>query len=200
MDEALDYEKVIERVDSAHETPEEAPVSIDLSTAFENFIEEKELRYSDVSALVEGAEVKKIEGAPEAQVQAPAPRQEVPVPKHELGKEMEGAAGKLRGMIGGAGREFEGSVTKEIEKAKEANLVMPTLSMQDQLSDLEKIDEGLGEDVFDKEQIGIIIKEIGALSNIVARQDTSELSDDEKEIALMRDQKVKEIKVRLHMR
>lgn len=203
MDGELDYEKVILQVDAAPEVSETASISIDISAAFGNSIEMKELRYEDVSALIEGAETKKAETQPEAkpqpevQVQAAA----VPiVPKHEVGKEMAGAAIRLRGMIGGVGKEFEESVTKRIESVEDANLVMPTLSTQDQLSDLEKIEGGIDAGLFDKEQTDIIVQEVNALSRIIARQDTSGLSDDEKEIALMRDQKVKEIKVRLHLK
>ncbi len=201
MDETLDYEKVIVQVDAAPEPSEKSSISIDLSTAFDNSIEVKELKYDDVSAFIdsvaEGA--KKAEAAPEAKPK-PAVQVQAAAPKHDVQREMEVAATKLRGMIGGAGKELEKTVTKEFAKPKETKLVMPTLSTQDQLADLEKIQDGIEGNLFTKDQMDIIIQEVQELSKNPASKETGGMSDEEKEVALMRDQKVKEIKVRLHLK
>ncbi len=151
MDETLDYEKVIVQVDAAPEPSEKSSITIDLSSAFKDPIEAKELKYGDVSAFIDNVfeTAKKPEAAPDAKPK-PAVQVQAAVPKHDVEKEMGDAAAKLRGMIGGAGKEIENTVTKEFVKPKE-KLVMPTLSTQDQLSDLEKIQEGIEENLFSKE-------------------------------------------------
>jgi hypothetical protein len=198
LTDALDYDKIIEMVDAEGAQPSDASVSIDLSSAFADEIEVKELKYADVSAIVEGVEPRK-ESAPEIKQQQPEVQAPVAIPKHETSKEMEGAAGVLKGMVGGAGNELEETVTKEVEKKKGEDLVMPSLSVQDQLADLEKIAEGIKERAFDKEQLKIISQEVAALSS-EAGTGREGLGEEQLEIVMLRDQKVKEIKGKLHMR
>ncbi len=54
-------------------------------------------------------------------------------------------------------------VERQIIKRKIKDLVLPTLSIQDQISELEKIKEGLDEKVFNEEQISIIKEEVSGL-------------------------------------
>ena len=197
MEEQVDFAKFVELVDSAGASSNESSVLIDVSEVFENALEIRTIKYEDVSQLLEGGEAKKAEVAPEAQPKAQA---EAEVPKRPMKEETENAAAKLRGMVGGVGKEFEKNVSKEIEKAEKRGLVMPRLSLQDQLSDLEKIDEGIAENVFDKEQTKIIVDEVKTISFIASHEDVEKLEEDQKEIALMRNQKIKEIKDRLNIR
>jgi hypothetical protein len=198
LTDALDYDKIIEMVDAEGAQPSDASVSIDLSSAFADEIEVKELKYSDVSAIVEGVEPRK-DSVPEMRQQQPEVQAPVAVPKHETSKDMEGAAGVLKGITGGAGNELEETVTKEVEKKKGEELVMPSLSVQDQLADLEKIAEGIKEKAFDKEQLKIISQEVAALSS-EAGKGREGLGDEQLEIVMLRDHKVKEITGKLHLR
>lgn len=193
MEDTADYEKMVAMIDSADVQHAESSVSIDVSKALQNEFEEKELKFADVSGLLEGV---KTEAAPEVQAQ---PKAQMQIPKHEIGGEMQGAASKLKEMTGGISKEFAESVSKEVEKAKEEGLIMPTLSLQDQLSDLEKIEEGLGAGVFDKDQIKIIVQEVTALSSIAAHEGAGSFGEEQGDTVLMRNQKIKEIKDRLNI-
>ena len=70
---------------------------------------------------------------------------------------------------------------------------MPKLSVQDQLSDLESIEQGMAEGTFDKKQLGIIANEIRWLYAASMREDTKGLSDEQKELVALRNQKAIEI-------
>ncbi|MGA3020731.1 MAG: hypothetical protein ABSD68_02165 [Candidatus Micrarchaeales archaeon] len=197
MEEPTDFAKLVELVDSAGAYSNESTVLIDISEVFGNTLNIRKMKYEDVSQLLEGGEVKKAEVAPEAQ---PKAQVEAAVPKRPTKKETEKAAEKVRNMAGGKGKEFEKKVNKEIEKAEKKGLVIPRLSLQDQLSDLEKIDEGIAEGVFDKEQTKIILDEVKTISYISSHEDIEKFSEDQKEIVFMRNQKIKEIKDRLHIK
>lgn len=200
MEETLDYEKLADAVDAANPAYGGTPIPIDISEVFANRLETKTLKYSDLEAILEHVEFKRGPAAPEA-VQQPRVQKEAVekqrVPRKETHEEMVSAAQKLRGLAGKAGREFEETVERGVEKKKEEELVMPRLSLQDQLSDLEKIDEGLDEGVFSEEQTSVIVEEVNALSSISTREDISGFSEEQKEIALIRNAKIREIKDKL---
>lgn len=201
MEDELDYQKAAAAVDSIDANAGGESLPIDIAEVFANRLEVKKVRYAELSPMLDKLEMKKGETLPEAPAQAKQQQkpQQPQALRHELSKEMVSAAARLRSMAGGVGREFEGGVVRRIEEAEQAKLVMPTLSLQDQLSDLEKIKEGLGEGVFNKEQLKIIAQEVKGLSSLAAREDQSKLSDDQRELALMRNQRVKEIKTGLNM-
>lgn len=74
-------------------------------------------------------------------------------------------------------------------------LVLPSLSLQDQTSELEKIGMGLDRKAFDQEQIGIIKKEVAGL-----RQTRSAPVDDfQKELVRIRDARLGEVMAKLGM-
>lgn len=80
-------------------------------------------------------------------------------------------------------------------RAKTANpneLVLPKLSIYDQVSELERIIEGLGENAFDKEHIEIIKKEVYGLNDELNRQkrDTKRLSSMELSIIELRNSRL----------
>ncbi len=135
------------------------------------------------------------------QARAPQMQPRTRATKQNIGNEMAEAAGRLKNMMGAAGTEFEKGVKKEIveTKVEKQQTVMPKLSLQDQVSDLEKIEEGIGEDAFDDEQIEIIKQEINALSLAASKEMMSRLSWEQKQLALLRNQKIKEIRRALNM-
>jgi len=194
--DAPDYQKIVEMVDAADSAYGGESETIDVNTIFSNRIEIKKLRYAQVSALLEKGGV--IPEMPE--VQPAAQQVQVQVPRQELGKERASAAAKLKGMVGGAGKEFEEEVKKKVETSAEAGLIMPTLSLQDQISDLEKISEGIDEGVFNGNQKKVIIQEIRWLSSSAAREKPASLNQEKRDMLTLREQKVKEIKGKLNIR
>lgn len=214
MEDTLDYDKIAADVDAIDNAATQERVTIDISATLANRIEIKNVGYDEMDRMLESMETRKAEVAsaqetaqpqtvtqqPAAQPLAPAPASQTPrVPQIQVGKEMESAGKRLRDMMGNAGKEFEQSVSQHVEEEKEKNLAMPKLSLHDQVDDLEKIEEGLNENVFDPEQLRVIGEEVGALDKIAARQDTSKAPDDQRELLVVREQKVKEIKARLNI-
>ncbi len=206
MADETDYQKMVALVESIGEAPSPESITVDVSEAFQDRLQVRSLKYLDVSepldrleahrpapqqrAVVQQPSTPKPQVQPQVQPQQPAPQ----VPKRQVSKEMTGAASKLRSMVGGAGKEFAESVTKRVEETQEAGLVMPKLSLQDQVSDLDKIKEGLDEKVFDRDQLKIIAQEIRGISQVAAREDVGRMSSDQRELAEMRNQRIKEIK------
>lgn len=202
MAEDQEYQQVVSLVDSIASASTEESTSIDVGEVFLHRLPIKEIGYAEADKMFEKGALSRPapqEAPIQPSVQQPKPQVQVQVPKHEVRKETEGAAAGLRRLMGGAGKEYAESVTRE-EKEKEEQLVMPKLSVQDQLSDLEKIKEGIDENVFDKEQLGIIVEEVSGMSKIAAREDTNRMSADQRELVLMRNQRIKEIKGRLNIK
>ncbi len=211
-----DYQKAVSLVDTIDTSHGPESAQIDMSDVFANRLQLKKLSYADVGQLIERGEkgtAYKPEAAqapqPAQQAHAqPAPQRPQPqpqpqpaprVPKHELSKDMNGAAERLRSMVGGAGKEFATDVSTKIEEAKEANLVLPKLSLQDQISDLDKMKEGIDEHVFDAEQLHIIEEEVDGMERISTRESKSTLNDEQRELVIMRNQRLKELKGRLNI-
>ncbi len=104
--------------------------------------------------------------------------------------------------IGGAAKELEdalssiGSVMAKVTEAKPGKgLVLPGLSPSDQLSELEKIMEGIDTGAFDKEHMGIIRMEVSGLSKSLAVRKAPQGADTG--ILALRDKKLKEVLIKL---
>ncbi|MEM3181325.1 MAG: hypothetical protein QXS17_02515 [Candidatus Micrarchaeaceae archaeon] len=82
-------------------------------------------------------------------------------------KELNEAAKRIE-SVAGAGSTLRRSFSEAREQRQLKGLVLPTLSLNDQISDLEKIDEGLKEHVFNSEQLKIIKLEANGLSRLIA--------------------------------
>lgn len=201
MQERHDYESVAAMLDSLGTGASQESEAIDLSDVFSDTLKVKTVAYADIANRLEGRTEQQGSEAVHEEA-APAPQRaeaRAEMPRLAVNTEMRGAAGALRSMVGGIGRELEEGIKREEEKRAEKGLVMPKLSVQDQISDLEKINEGLQESVFNGEQKGIIAQEVRWLSSAAARGNLSGLNDYMRELVLIRDQKVKEIKGRLHI-
>ena len=212
MPDDADYESVASMVDSLEMTAGQESAQVEIEDVFADSLKVKRIAYADILKSLEAPEARKAERVQAAAAQpqaagatrlqgAQAPQRPRPeAPELEVGKEMAGAADRLRSIVGSAGRGLEESIQREEEKREERNLVMPRLSVQDQLSDLEKMAEGLQEGVFDAGQKKIITEEIRWLSSAASRKNLSGMNDEMRELVLLRDQKVKEIKGRLNIR
>ncbi len=104
--------------------------------------------------------------------------------------------------IGGAAKELEdalssiGNAMSKVTEAKpDRGLVLPGLSPSDQLSELEKIVEGIDTGAFDKEHIGIIKMEVSGLSKSLAARKAPQGADSG--ILALRDKKLKEVLIKL---
>ncbi|MCL5239006.1 MAG: hypothetical protein M1286_00835 [Candidatus Marsarchaeota archaeon] len=196
------YQKTVLLVDSIDATRGSESAVIDVSEIFANSFELKRLSYSDVNQLIERSEkgtAPRTEAVQAMPAQQPSLQPRLQVAKHDTTADAAGAAARLRSMAGSVGKEFASGVTAKVEEAEEANLVLPKLSVQDQLSDLEKMKEGIDEHVFGAEQLKIIGEEMKGMSRISANEDTSRMPADQRELVLMRNQRVKEIKGRLNI-
>lgn len=197
MVQETEYESSASLVDSIEAARGSEQATIDMSEVFANRLAIRTLKYAEADQMLEKGDLRRAEAVQE---QVQQPKTQIRVPKQEVSAERESAASRLRSMVGGAGKELAESVSTRVETAKEAQLVMPKLSLQDQLSDLEKIREGLDENVFDKEQISIIREEIDGMSQILAREDASTMGSEQRELVQARNQRVKEIKGRLNIK
>ena len=194
--DASDYEKASELIGEAG-AGGAATATIDIDGMLAERIEIRSVAYSEVSALLESVEATSAEASQQqqqAQQRSAAQRTEPQAQVgRALGKEAAGAASALKGAVGGAGKEFEVFVKSDLAAASAKRLVMPKLSVQDQLSDLEGIEEGVSEGVFDKRHMGIIAEEIRWLYAASMREDTKSLSEEQKELVALRNKKVMEI-------
>ncbi len=66
-------------------------------------------------------------------------------------------------------KDIEEAINKQREERMFKGLVLPKLSLSDQISDLEKIKEGLEERVFDEKHLKIIKLETEGLSKLIAQ-------------------------------
>ena len=198
-DEAL---SLIEGIEEGASAQQRKPFVID-STSLSETLDIKQVDYNEV--LKEFG----IETAPEAEsmqraqvsvqkpVVAPKPeqaKQAAPKPRAKpnpsyFKKDLEEAASRLS-VIAKAGSEISKVIKEEKEKAKTKGLVLPTLSINDQISDLEKISEGLKEHAFTKEQIDIIVLEANGLARLIAQGKQPNVPTD---LAELRNRLLKEI-------
>lgn len=199
MASEIGYEEMAELVDSIDISHPGEEASLDVSKILANRLTVKKVGYDEADKLLESMTLKPTTPQQEqSQVQQPHAQAQV------LGRETLHAAAdaamSLKNMVGGAGKEFAESVERKVEEVKEAGLVMNKLSVQDQLTDLEKIKEGMDENAFDNEQLKVIAEEVKGMAQISAREDMSKMSEDQRELVLMRNQRIKEIRDRLNIR
>jgi len=174
--------KIIEEVDGLGKN--NSVVELDLDKAIANRIEINQYNYEEAIQSLVGVEAKeeKIKELVEKGTTAP-----------QEGIEVEKAANEIKNVIGSIGREFEKSIKRETERIKGEKLVLPTLSLQDQISELEKISEGLDEHVFSDEQIKIIKDEVYGLRDKVKSERISAADEFQKSLIDLRKQKINEV-------
>ncbi|MGC8699430.1 MAG: hypothetical protein ACP5RK_00275 [Candidatus Micrarchaeia archaeon] len=172
--------KIIEEVDSIGKSSN--VVEIDMSSVISKGIVNV-YSYDDalekLSAFEGKEEIKKIE-----KPQAPAPVEEEKVEK---------AAEEIKEVIGSIGKEFEKNIKRETGRIKGEKLVLPTLSLQDQISELEKISEGIDENVFTEEQMKIVKEEVTGLKDKVKMEKTAPTDEFQKSLISLRNQKIEEV-------
>lgn len=226
MGDETEYEKAVARIGvagAAQAGP--AQVEIDLDEVLSKGIAIRRVDYAEVRGLLESIEAKRTETAVEA-----ASKQQVAQKRMEEGKRLVGggisraerklraAAGLLERRFGGSGAaaanaakglgraarsveaEFGQSVKREVKTVSPSGLVLPTLSLQDQLSELDQIEAGLDKGVFDSEQKKTIVSEVVGLDAVAAKEVTEGMGDDAKGLISLRDYKIRDIKHKLNIK
>ncbi|MDE1851203.1 MAG: hypothetical protein KGH69_00755 [Candidatus Micrarchaeota archaeon] len=85
-------------------------------------------------------------------------------------KDLNMAASELKGALSGLGKGVsQVKMPKSPQQAQKS--IMVSLSLQDQVSELEKIGMGMGSNSFTKDEIGIIRQELDALSRSVVKEE-----------------------------
>jgi len=174
--------KIIEEVDALGKST--SIVELDLEKVVENKIEIKQYNYDEAIHSLVGVEAKeeKVKESIEKVVTAP-----------QEGVEVEKVANEIKNLIGSIGKEFEKNIKKETERIKGEKLVLPSLSLQDQISELEKISEGLDEQVFSDEQLKIIKEEVYGLMDKIKGEKISAADEFQKSLIDLRNQKINEV-------
>ncbi len=185
-DATTTYEQAIQEIES-FSAERDVTFVIDTSTLFSNKINFGTFDYEKADAIistVEGTKREKIEV-----MQQPAVRIPTPPPEHK-----EISAGKeIANIISDAGREFEKKVSEEALKLKREKLILPTLSIQDQISDLEKMSEGIDENVFNKEQLDIIKLEVEGMNNRLKYEKQPPNDEFQKSLIALRNKRLQEV-------
>ncbi|MDE1845710.1 MAG: hypothetical protein KGH53_00280 [Candidatus Micrarchaeota archaeon] len=107
-----------------------------------------------------------------------------------VNKEMLDAAREIGGIVGGAGMEIEKSIQESIKNAKAKKLILPNLSLQDQIDELEGINEGLDQGAFDAQQLRIVSQEIAGTKEVAKGQ---RFDESQAEMGQLRDKLLLEI-------
>ncbi len=169
--------------------------------SLESTIEVKSVPYEQVMSQLgfaerhEAKEQKPKAEEAQVRVQKTEQVQEVPVKvqrkpqAHVFEKELGQAASKLE-SIAKVNKSVERKLQEQKERKQMKGLVLPTLSINDQLSDLEKINEGLDEGVFNEEQLEIIRLEANGLARLIAEGKQANAPSD---LAELRNRLLKEI-------
>jgi hypothetical protein len=227
LDEATDYEKAVSLIDSAGAAQAEAvTVAIDLEGVFANKMGIRTIDYAEVGGLLESLEAKKVETASQpaskqkVQESMALGRRIVSTGISGLGTGLGRAAGLLGKGFGEAegsaiaseaaeelgrivksvGREFGEAMTREARKTGTSGLVLPGLSLQDQLSELEQIGEGIDGGTFNSGQMETVISEIKGLDEASKGEDTGRMSEEDRKLAELRKRKLKDIKGKLNIK
>lgn len=125
-------------------------------------------------------------------VSQPAVRQQVQNPKPSepvvTESDIKAAADEMRN-INKAQKAPSKPITEEYEAGNNEELVLPKLSLADQISELESINAGIESNVFDSEQIDIVRKEVAGLSEALGRKPAE--NDPQKDLISLRNERLR---------
>jgi hypothetical protein len=226
--EGTEYEKALSVIGTAGASQEGlGRVAIDLDEVLSKRISIRRVDYAEVRGLLDSIEAKKAEEEAEASSKQKV-QKDVAMGRRIVGRGVSGAErelGRAAAMVGkefgessvgraiaaGAARglnravksvekEFGKAVQRDRKKVGANALVMPRLSLQDQLSELDKIDEGLGSGAFNEDQKRMIASEIAGLDALSSREDAGAAGDDLKELVALRARRISDIKSKLNIK
>ncbi|MGC8710363.1 MAG: hypothetical protein ACP5RF_02015 [Candidatus Micrarchaeia archaeon] len=184
--EELDYAKAAEIIEGIQKSTH--GIEINLKDAISNRLDIEEYGYEKAADMLGKAELK-------VEAQRPLVQQAVPQFNKEPGveKEVLEATKEIKDIVGSAGREFEKTVKKEVKNIKGGKLILPSLSLQDQISDLEKMSEGIDEHVFTDDQINMIRYEVNGLSDKIKFEKVPSNDEFQMSLIALRNQKLAEV-------
>lgn len=128
------------------------------------------------------------------QVQAPQPSKPAPSPPPlseaaMTESDVEAAAQEMKN-INKAQKAPSKPVAEEKPVKAEDDLVLPKLSIPDQISELESIDAGIDAGAFNSDQLGIIRKEVAGLAKIAGNKEPA-ANDPQKDLISLRNERLK---------
>lgn len=199
----MDYEQAAELIKSVEaEDPATRSVVVSLADS-EDKVEIREYSEKDVRELV--GFVEKVSGSQTAgTAQAPSAQVEAAQQNPDIHDNIDAAGVKKKTIIDkafdDAGRELEKAVAgveNKVDGAREKSqgqqLVLVNLSLNDQINELEKISFGLDGNVFTPEQRRILIMEVNGL----LKKKEKPAGDFQKDLAVLRDKRLKEVSYKL---
>ncbi len=195
MDEEVTYSGLVGLIERLEEETKgrEYP-GVDLSQFFEmNKTEENKPTYEYVIKMLEETERKR--GKEEEKLQVARPSALIATEQKEYEQHFEGQVKKTKGELENLIKDVKiEKIHLRIRKVKQSELILPNLSATDQISELEKIIEGLKENVFDGEHLAIIKEEIYGLLDSVNKSKKKinkkevVLTDFDKSVMALRDE------------
>ena len=149
-------------------------------------------KYQQATTVTPSVQVQVVQKPPEPPpVQKPP--EKIEEPKQAARKELSKFADNLNL------KEDQKINTSDVKPEPEEDLVLPSLSVSDQIAELERIIEGIKEHVFDREHMEIIKKEVYGLSHRVSKMKASstEVSSMQEPLTILRDMRIEAVKTLL---
>ena len=186
----MEYEDAVKIIEESESAEKQASFEINVENIFKSRLNEAEYDYSKADAKIGYVESRGIVGMlSQQQVQRDAKPEKEKVVREGpyFGKELEVAAEDVKHLVSRIGKKHAKPVAEALPKKPEAfkkvekpehkaakkaeasegeKLVLPSLSLQDQLSDLQGISDGLNEYMFGDEELSIMKAEIFGLEKI----------------------------------
>lgn len=186
----MEYEDAVKIIEESESAEKQASFEINVENIFKSRLNEAEYDYGKADAKIVYVESRGIVGMlSQQQVQRDARPEKEKVVREgpRFGKELEVAAEDVKHLVSRIGKKQAKPVAealpkkpetfkkvekpahkaaKKAEAAEEEKLVLPSLSLQDQLSDLQGISDGLNEYMFGDEELSIMRAEIFGLEKI----------------------------------
>lgn len=200
----MDYKEAIKEIEGVAQGGEKA-ATIDMDSVFKDVMEKRTLSYQQAMKELVAFGPAVAELQPEA---APAQAQQTvqkgptaqgakTAASASIPVELENAAAaELHKVVFGIG----GEINEIRERRMLEKLILPRLSISDQMSELEKIEIGTFDGSFSEEQKKLIHEEVKGLLVFIHKEDTSRLTDEQKELVALRNEKVNELKLKLGIR
>ena len=192
----MEYEDAVKIIEDSESAETQVSIEINVGSIFESKLNEAEYDYNKADAKINYVESRGIVGILSQQQyvhrEAKPEKEKVVKEGPHFGKELETAAEDVKHLVSRIGKKeakpvqeiipkkpevqkrtgrLEQKIQKaakktEVVQAPEEKLVLPSLSLQDQLSDLEGISDGLKEYMFGEEELSIMKAEVFGLEKI----------------------------------
>jgi hypothetical protein len=140
-----------------------------------------------------------LQSSPQAPVPQPVMQQPIPPrpPEQALDSEVRRTANEMKTQM--QEHEYKHEEIKNAQIKAEENLVLPNLSVPDQIADLEKINQGLDADIFSASQLQVVREEVNGLAER-AKKSAEPAEGTQKDLISLRDQRLAMVKARLGLK